>query len=576
MMANIQNDPKDRRSGQGGARERGSRSPRPQLGGRDKMAPAAGFPGQTARGERDQGRGPHPSDRREGRRTEPAPKPYLEGWNITLIPAPSALEAIAKQIRSRAKTYPLFELARLIIRLSDRYNIQLKAGSDTSPELFRVTTDGSLWTSRREAISHVLSKHLEKFYRRSSILVEAPKGSYSVVAQCSMSGVLLGPPNHHEYQSRLLALHATRFKNLPFEVYKTRIKMMRDEALMEQWKTEQTTRTVYFPITSESEAAPAEAPLPSETPTTETAVIENSLTTEPHMGEPLSEVTEASGEDNPSAAFEKSADTAITETPIAEEGGLTLEEATAHFHATHAAAAIESVNVQINVQGRVALHESDPLLRELLLRTLQELDRFPLPLAQVLGKELASSGLQIFKAQKKIIHVSVARPRYLDRSTTPTSEGFRKILDYLEAHPNQHRDKQWAGLVAQITEPIGDEPEAVQRREQALGTDLLWLLHQGHVLDFAMGNLQAAHRPLPKPTQEIKFQGVEKNHPPVQETAPKETSSEAVLPADPETSEPPAAIESGQLLNESAPAIFSEQLPESAAEDLAAPRTTPE
>ena len=38
----------------------------------------------------------------------------------------------------------------------------------------------------------------------------------------------------------------------------------------------------------------------------------------------------------------------------------------------------------------------------------------------------------------------------------------------------------------------------LKRREQALGADLLWLLHQGHVIDFAMGNLQAATRPAPK------------------------------------------------------------------------------
>jgi hypothetical protein len=38
----------------------------------------------------------------------------------------------------------------------------------------------------------------------------------------------------------------------------------------------------------------------------------------------------------------------------------------------------------------------------------------------------------------------------------------------------------------------------MKKREQALGADLLWLLHQGHVIDFAMGNLQAATRPAPK------------------------------------------------------------------------------
>ena len=96
----------------------------------------------------------------------------------------------------------------------------------------------------------------------------------------------------------------------------------------------------------------------------------------------------------------------------------------------------------------------------------------------------------------------MVRPKYLDRSTTPIAEGFRAILDYLEAHPKQTRDKQWAGLLAQRIETAesgeADAAETLMRREQALGADLLWPLHQGHVIDFAMGNLQAATRPAPK------------------------------------------------------------------------------
>ena len=185
------------------------------------------------------------------------------------------------------------------------------------------------------------------------------------------------------------------------------------------------------------------------------------------------------------------------------------------------------------------------------------MDHFPLPLAQLLGKELTNRGLQLFKSHKKIINVSMARPRYLDRETTPIGESFRSILEYLEAHPKQHRDKQWAALLALRTEtadqpisentaiftPSGSEllqetevseqqaaeiphetsaatttselekadtpakvesvkptidAETLKCREQALGADLLWLLHQGHVIDFAMGNLQAATRPVPK------------------------------------------------------------------------------
>ena len=507
------------RTGQGpSSRDRDSRGPRPQSGGgnRDsKSGPGGG--GGAPRGNRDAGRGRDArGPRQEDRRPEPVVKPVLKGWKISLIPQASALEGISKQIRSRAKTYPLFELARLIIQLSDRYSVRLTVEGEASSELFRAKLDDSLWTSRKGAISHLLSKHLGKFYRRSSITVEAPKGSYSVVAQCGMSGVLLGPPNHHEYQSRLLALHATRFKNLPFEVYKTRIKMMRDDALMEQWKSEQSTRTVYIPIEPETEQAPtialdaapadeqivtseagSETPSPvemecvtsSEIPVEETSTIaESPESAEETPATETSEPTEPPAEEIPAASEALS------------ENGLTLEETTAHFNEYHAAQAVELAGTDITVTGRVALHESDHLLHELLIKTLQELDRFPLPLAHIICKELTSSGLQIFKAQKKLLHVSVARPRYLDRSTTPTSEGFRKILDYLEAHPNQHRDKQWAGMLAQITEPAGDDEETIKRREQALGTDLISLLHQGHILDFAMGNLQAALRPVPKPS----------------------------------------------------------------------------
>jgi hypothetical protein len=361
-----------------------------------------------------------------------------------------------------------------------------------------------------------------------------------------MSGILLGPPNHHEYQSRLLALHTARFKNLPFEVYKTRIKMMRDEALMEQWKLEQSTSTVFLPIEQRSDTGfPSEQTQPSPEEVTTTAREASSSESpaeavESQAESPTPEITQISSEENIEKGAETEEPLSETSAPISEDKGLTLEEATAHFHEHHADHEILPAGTEVQISGRVALHESDPLLHNLLIKTLQELDHFPLPLAQTIGKTLTSSGLQIYKAHKKIIHVSVARPRYLDRNTTPTSEGFRKILDYLEAHPNQQRDKQWAGLLAQITEPAGEDAEALQHREQALATDLLTLLHQGHVLDFAMGNLQAAQKPLPKGNPTEKSPETEKS--PSQEAFQKEEEI-SLQGAEPKSSVLPVAEE---------------------------------
>ena len=532
------------------------RGPRPERSGGDRdrgpRRDSRGGPRGKEGGRRDE-RGPRRHEEREHR--EPAAPPAaLEGWKLDLITEPAAIEGIAKQVRSRAKAYPLFELSRLILKLSDRYSVKLTPLSEETHGLFRAKLDGSLWNSRKEAADHLLSEHLGKFYRRTTVATEPPKGAFTVVAQCGMSGVLLGPPNHHEYTSRVIALHGSKFRNMPFEVFKSRIKMVRDEALIEQWKTEQSTKTVYTPVVPGEEEQAAPAPVAAEEPAAEETPVSSETTeatTEATI--PTGETAAATEETTPEAAAPaEEAAPAETETspsegeaaaePSSETKGLSFEQITADFLANHADNEIEPASGVLTVSGRVALHGSTKLLRELLLRHLRELDRFPLPLAQTIGKELTSLGLQLFKSHKKIIHVSMARPRYLDRQTTPTTESLKAILEYLEAHPNQRRDKQWAALLALRTEvaettspgqtvatevsaaaapasaedagvtsppsvtpttPSVDE-ETLKRREQALGADLLWLLHQGHVIDFAMGNLQAATPPKPQPQKKEK------------------------------------------------------------------------
>ena len=101
--------------------------------------------------------------------------------------------------------------------------------------LFVCALDETLWLSEDEALAHVLQKHFTTFYQAERTATEPPKGKYTFVAQCGMSGVILGPPNHHDYQNRLHKLHTERFARLPFEVYKARIKIVRDEEVVKKW-----------------------------------------------------------------------------------------------------------------------------------------------------------------------------------------------------------------------------------------------------------------------------------------------------------------------------------------------------
>jgi hypothetical protein len=140
--------------------------------------------------------------------------------------------------------------------------------------------------------------------------------------------------------------------------------------------------------------------------------------------------------------------------------------------------------------------------------------RFPLQLATTLSQQFASHGLQFFKVNKTVTHVSVARPHYLDLETTPVSEGVKRIVDFINAHTKTTRRKLMEALApapapktvidisptgveaAPLQAPAAAEPSAEQT---AVISDLHWLIHQGHVIEFADGRLETAKKPVPKP-----------------------------------------------------------------------------
>ncbi|MEI6493272.1 MAG: hypothetical protein WCO94_12045, partial [Verrucomicrobiota bacterium] len=277
---------------------------------------------------------------------------------------------------------------------------------------------------------HVLDRHLEKFYRREQIQVEPPKGAYSFIAVCGMTDTILGPPNYHDYQTRLRKLHAEQFSKMPFEAFKSRVRMVKEPEFLEKWKAEQSTREEFYPLENGGDS-------------------------------------------------EKLSD---------------LKAVERHFRSRHAAALIASLPDQAAVPGSVAVHHSDTPVRQLAQNAVLDLRRFPLPLAHIVGQELSSKGLQIFKAHENITYISVARPRHLDRQGTPVAEGLSGILDYLDSHHATPRAEQWKALVA-----LRNSPADEAAREAAVAGDLSWLIHQGHVIDYARRGLESVRKPRQKP-----------------------------------------------------------------------------
>jgi len=411
--------PDDRRPGGGRpAGPHGDQRNRPDRAG----GPRGGGRRDEPRGSRDR-RDDRPGDRR------PEPPPMLPGWAISVLPDPRGVDGLIKQIRASAKAYPLFDLALLVLEKPERFRITLKRDSDQSPAIFQLATDGSLWLTEKEAVQHVMARHLEKFYRRERVAVDPPKGSFSCVAVCG--DIVLGPPNHHAYQTRLREVHAARFRNFPFEVFKSRVQMVRDPEFIEKWKAEQSFRDEFFPAEVAEGCEPA-----------------------------------------------RFADLAAVE---------------ADFRANHAAGLISRVEGPLELSGTAFAGASSPSIRNLAHAAVNDLRRFPLPLAHILGQAFAAGGLQIFKAHENITYVSTARPKYLDRSVSPVAEGLSGILDHLESAPPAPRPDQWKALLA--LRSSGEDPGA---SESALASDLSWLIHQGHVMDYAKRGLEAVRKPRPQ------------------------------------------------------------------------------
>ena len=424
--------------------ERDHRGPRPHKPKR------GGFRNERPGGRRDQ-HGPKFGKRFDEPRhhERPAPPPNPFPWlRIAFTATPAAVETVVQQVRHTGKTFSLFEIARILLRNPASYTIELTSAPKQSEGPFQlVEDDGSVWLSREAAVQHILRRKLGEFYRAETVEVEPPKGNFPVVAVCGMSGAIIGPPNHHEFERRLRELHREKFSRMDFETFRSRLKMDRDPAVIEKWRAEASKAVEYYPLEGDSP--------------------------------------------------QKLADLAAVER---------------HFAATRADALIKLAEVG-PVPGDARKAPVDPALAPLLAHARDEEARFPLRLAQSLSRALSAAGLRFHKAANRTTFVSASRPRHLNLEETPVSDSIRKILGIIRDKKFIRRaqlldllaPKAPAAPVAPTAEtPASAAAPAVPGEDPvraAVLQDLLWLTHEGYVIEYADGRLESVPPPKnpPKP-----------------------------------------------------------------------------
>ena len=419
-------------------------------------------------------------------RPEPAPPLPV---TLSVLPEEKGVESLARQIRVTGRAYPLFDIAHLILQKPERHQIRfdVKKSPEGQPlqPLFLCALDDSLWLSEDEAIQHILSHHFGTFYQAERTATEPPRGTYTFVAQCGLSGKILGPPNYHDYQTQLHKLHTERFARMPFEAFKARVKIVKDEAVVKQWIEDHSFKTEYNCLN---------VPEPKK------------------LG--------------------------------------SRDEVTQHFREVHLSNIVKSVPTH-TLSGTAARQLRTPGLQRAVRTGWEEQRRFPLQVATVLSQQFAGHGLQFFKVNRTVTHVSVARPRFLDMEATPVSEGVKRIVDFINSRPKCTRRKLMESLApapaapaagaAPGPAPATTPPEAAPE-QTAIASDLHWLIHEGHVIEYANGLLETAQRPLPRPSKPEKTAAPAVT-PPSPSPAPAASSAMTVLPEEPDpeiTAEPSA------------------------------------
>ena len=591
----------DRRSGGGGNRDR-----------RGGVGPRGGKGGDRRGGG---GRGGR--DRFDDRRQRPQEEPLPEGITLSVEPDPHAAAALAKHIKSSGRTYALADLARMVLSARERYRIRFRTESKEKSPLYLCKDDKSVWLNRDEALSHVLrSSALKRFYEVEEVAVEPPKGNFSVVAVCGFTGQILGPPNHHEYQTNVARLHRERFANMSLDRYRSRIEMKRDEETIEKWKELVSTRRQYRvrpePLTSDPDA---KAPKPEEAPTPDPETAKESAPDETHAAatdaetpegtpetpaeEPVA-ATESAAEETPASegvAEETSAEEAGDgaaepegeEPSSAEEGAGDAEAAAAeeetpkapepeaeilpnaealerHFRAHYADRAVKTVANAVvpgNIPGRSL---SRPLLN--LLKS--EIDRsrksFPLAMIQHLCREFEKAGLKFFKRGKKALHVSVARPRAITNEED-FSEKVREVVNFVREHPKARVVDLLDALVSDYQKPAKGESfeeHHLTDAERQVLANLRWLTMEGYVIEFPNSELVLGKQDPPAPAKKAAKTRKPKEEPQKRKEPKSEKPKVETDEKKSEASEPESKDTANEPAEAPAPSSETDAAPESA------------
>ena len=182
------------------------------------------------------------------------PKPL--DCEVKVLPETKALGTIIRKLQGDFHAYKLKDLAyffldnpsSVLLKVSLKPSPSPSPSSSPSPSIsfYQCKACGFATTDKNELVDHILNSHIGEYYDSKEIDCEPPKGNFNCVAKCGLSGVLLGPPNIHEFNAVVKEMIRTRYPEMSESQYRSHIEMVRDSESIEAWRQTATKKTVFF------------------------------------------------------------------------------------------------------------------------------------------------------------------------------------------------------------------------------------------------------------------------------------------------------------------------------------------
>jgi hypothetical protein len=545
----------------GGAPREGAGNYRGDSRSRDPRGPGAG-PGQ----------GGGSFDRRRPMESAPYVSPY---FSATFYPEDTSFGALVKTIRASSRTIELFEIAKTVLAKPERFTVLVgrkvpdgefsrrgpegaapapapaapaAAPAAPKPVLYLSVPDNLPFESEEAAVAHVLKHHLSLFFDQAETEIEPPKGNFQVVNRCSVTGVLLGPPNYHRYNQTVQQHFNEKISRMSLEAYRSRIESVRDPELIAKWLEQMKKVTRYTwrtsaPAKAPEAAAPVENPTPAPAPAAEIAPAEA----------PAAEVTPveaAPAETAPAAPVPEAPAPAPAEAaaPAAPAGPSfdSVEEAKAHL-LTEARDKVVRPGSTARFHGRTLETIPSDEIRHAVEGELERQRRFPLDTANALRGRLRREHFTIFKKGSKGVSYVCAVKRKFRVPGQVFADNIGSLINFIEAHPMMRASElpeKFLGVEMPAAPAEGQpaaEPTLTPEQRDKIGRlqgDLRWLVREGYVTEFIDGTLYAPPPVVEARKKEIEAEEQDPENFPEAVHAPEEAPASAPAAPAPEASAP--------------------------------------